>query len=474
MINELEWMPAHKVRDLIAKKEFSPVEVVQQTLERIEDLDPQINAYITVCADEAIDQARDAEAAVQSGQSLGPLHGVPVSVKDEAWVKGVRATGGSLLFENFVPSEDGTCARRLREAGAIIVGKTNVPEFMSWSRTANRLMPETVNPWDLGRCSGASSGGSAASIAAGFTAIAIGSDGGGSVRIPSAACGIVGLFPTPGRIPDTGSFSYSYFGSLGPMARDVRDVGLLMEVLAGPDGMDNRIIDAPPDCLAKLDGGVSGMRFAWTSDFGYINVQPGLAKIVRDSLNGLESQGAEIDEPGIQFENAWEWLGAQIRGHARYSGLVQPLTTTDHFYEFCLQPENFERLTEYGQNGAKAPRVSQEEYEVAVKRTEKLKKQFDALFANFDAVISPTLPVVAPILPDDLSDPYPEFCCGTYFTAVANLAELPAATYPCGFLDGLPVGLQIIGKRGREDTVLQICRALEKTLPVRHPTLNLG
>jgi Asp-tRNA(Asn)/Glu-tRNA(Gln) amidotransferase A subunit family amidase len=465
MADELEWMTAAEIRDLVAHKQISPVEIVRRTLERIERLDGRFHAFITVCGKEALAQAGEAERAVMQGDSLGPLHGVPVALKDEIWTKGVRATAGSLLFENFIPEEDGVCAARLRVAGAICVGKTNVPEFMSWSRTANRLAPETVNPWDVRRSPGASSGGSGAAVAAGMTPLAVGSDGGGSVRIPSAACGVVGLFPTPGRVPDTGSFSYGYCGSLGPMGRDVRDVATMLAAMSGPDGGDLRSPPAQPDFLADLDAGVEGMRFAFTPDFGYIDVDPGVADAVRSSIAQLERAGAHVEEPGLSIDDAWEWLRDQMYGAAFFGEATPPRVSSREFDEFCRRPENFSRLTEYRQRALQLPPVTRERYEAAQRRTEALKASFGKLFERYDAIVSPTLPVVAPILPEGLGDPYPKkFCSGTYYTAAANLAELPAASFPCGLLDGLPVGLQVIGKPGREDTVLRICRALERVL----------
>lgn len=217
MNDELRWMSAGRLRRLIAERQISPVEVVADCLGWIEALDPTLHAFITVAGERAVEDARRAEAAVRRGDELGPLHGVPIALKDEAWTAGIPSTGGSLLFSRFLPWHDGTVSERLRRAGAIVIGKTNMPEFAAWPRSKTRLVGESVNPWDTSRISGASSGGSAAAVAAGLVPLAVGSDGGGSTRIPSALCGVVGLFPTPGRVPSYGSFSYSPYGSLGPI-----------------------------------------------------------------------------------------------------------------------------------------------------------------------------------------------------------------------------------------------------------------
>jgi Asp-tRNA(Asn)/Glu-tRNA(Gln) amidotransferase A subunit family amidase len=235
MGDELRNMPAWEVAALVKARTVSPVEVVEASLARIEALDPVLHAFITVATDRAVRRARWAEEAIRRGEDVGPLHGVPIALKDEAWTAGMPATAGSLLFKKFVPAHSGAVSERLERAGAVIIGKTNMPEFAAWPRSRSRLAGEAVNPWDPSRISGASSGGSAAAVAAGLVPVAIGSDGGGSTRIPSALCGVVGLYPTPGRVSCYGSFSYSPLGSLGPIARNVRDVALVEQVIAGRD-----------------------------------------------------------------------------------------------------------------------------------------------------------------------------------------------------------------------------------------------
>jgi Asp-tRNA(Asn)/Glu-tRNA(Gln) amidotransferase A subunit family amidase len=474
-MDDLTWAPAWQLRERIATGDISAVEVVEATMKRLAAVEPQIHAFTTVCAEQARAAAREADAAVRSGRALGPLHGVPVVIKDEAWVGGVRATGGSLLFKDFVPAEDGTVAARLRAAGAIIIGMTNVPEFFTWSRTANRLGPETVNPWDTRRSPGASSGGTGAAIAAGVAPLGIGSDGGGSIRIPSAACGLVGLFPTPGRIPNTGSFSYARVGSLGPMARDVRDLAIAMDVLSGPDGHDARPCPPAREFAATLDQGVAGMRFLWSPDYGHIDADPAVAAQVGATAARLADAGAIVETAEFNIEASWPFFTDFLRGEVAYGNGPAPFTSDPAFVARCLDPENFTRLAEYNQAGLKAPPVSRESYEVAVKWVAALARKLDALFERYDAILSPTLPVVAPILPEGLADPYPSssFCCGTHYTAYANLLELPALSFPAGLVNGMPVGLQVMGRHGREDHVLRIARALERLQPFElHPPLR--
>jgi len=461
----LAWTPAWKLASHIARRELSAEEVVHAALDRIERAEPLLHAFLTVCAENALLAARARDAAVLRGESLGPLHGVPVAVKDEAWTAGVRTTAGSRLFEDFVPDRDATVVERLKAAGAIVIGKTNTPEFMGLPRTANRLGPETCNPWDLSRISGASSGGSGAAVAAGLAPLAVGSDGGGSIRIPAALCGVQGLFPTPGRVPDTGSFSYSKFGSLGPMARTTRDLALMYMVMAGPDGVDRRLDEPAPDVWAGLEAGVQGMRFAWTPDFGHIAVEPEVARLGEAAARRLQDAGAIVEAPALVLLDAWEWFRHLTFGDP-YHGAdgYMPYLRAPSFLELARRPDNLARLTERGAAAVSAPAVTRGEYERARAHLAALEAQLAELFGRYDAILSPTMPVIAPVARDGVADLYPVARSGTFFTSLANLARLPGLSTPCGFHEGLPVGLQVLCPTGREDRVLRIGRALELLL----------
>lgn len=466
--DEVLLQPAWSIAELIKAGSVTALAVTRASLDRIERLDPLVHAFVTVTAEEALAEAEKADAKVSAGNPLGPLHGVPVAVKDELWTRGVRATAGSLAFEDFVPEEDGTVMARLRAAGAILVGKTNVPEFMCWSRTANNLGPETVNPWDLRRSPGASSGGSGAALAAGMVPLAIGSDGGGSIRIPAALCGVHGLFPTPGRVPDTGSFSYSPIASLGPMARDVRDLAIALDVIAGPDGHDPREVPALGSLCAALTSDIAGLRCAWTPDFGHIQTQPGLTQAIRRAIAPIEQTGVAIASLDAKFESFWEVLQSSADVVTELDGISgTPFTRSEGFLDRCRKPGNFERLTPFGQGAALAEPLSDEERARAAERIQNLRTDVEVLFKRFDVILSPTMPTTAPWLPEALSDPYPyaPMCCGTYFTSVANLCRLPAASIACGMFDGLPMAIQIIAAHGREDLVLRVSAGLERVLP---------
>src|SRR6516165_6549644 len=260
-MDDLCWLPAWRLEELIRAKEVSPVDVTRHVLDRIDRLDGTLHAFITVMPKEALAAARRAEDAIRLGDELGPLHGLPVSMKDSLWTQGMRTTDGSRIYQDFVPEEDSIAAERIRAAGGIIFGKTNLPEFALFRRTMNLLVPECLNPWDIRRTSGGSSGGAAVATAAGLGPIAIGTDGGGSIRIPSSWNGVFGLLPSRGRIPGFGHMGATFGSGIGPITRDVRDAAIVVEALSGPDrrwpgAIQGRI----PDFVAGLDEGVRGMR----------------------------------------------------------------------------------------------------------------------------------------------------------------------------------------------------------------------
>jgi Asp-tRNA(Asn)/Glu-tRNA(Gln) amidotransferase A subunit family amidase len=378
----------------------------------------------------------------------------------------------------------------LRRAGAIVIGKTHLPEFAAWPRSKTRLAGESVNPWDTTRISGASSGGSAAAVAAGMVPLAIGSDGGGSTRIPSALCGVFGLFPTPGRVPSYGSFSYSPGGSLGPIGRDVSDIALLQQVIAGPDPRDAAAITPPaPDVLAALDSGVEALRIAWSPDFGRIPLDPRIAAVGRDALERTTAAGARVEEITGRLEHPWgdgsllaDLQAAVANGSwsldyadsdipdtsteqqwmwAAFGGSV-PLTATTEFKALCMRYRHL--LTPPSQLAYQVPSpapVASAQQPTA----EELMSAMTAVFALHDVICSPTMATVAPVAPAGWATPYADPYMGTNFTFIANSTGCPAASVPCGLVDGLPVGLQIIGRPGDEATVLRVCRALEAAAP---------
>lgn len=492
--NELAWAPAWQLRELIGAGQVSPVDVVEECLRRIEALEPALHSFITVVAEPALEQARHAERAVTRREPLGPLHGVPVALKDELWTQDIVSTGGSLVFGRFRPTHDGTVAARLRAAGAVIIGKTNLPEFAAWPRSKNRLVPESTNPWDTTRVSGASSGGSAACVAAGLVPIALGSDGGGSIRIPSSLCGVFGLYPTPGRVPSYGSFSYSPGASIGPIARTARDVALVQQVIAGPDPRDATSMPAhAPDVLAGLGEGIEGLRIAWSPDYGHIPVDPEVRTAVEQGVSVLGELGASIELLPERLDHPWgdgEAMAAFQAAVAERSRDVEaepeagpspeldaeqdwmwsafahdtPLTMTARFQD--LNRRHRELLAPHS-NVLLDFSIAPPDQE-SKRQPDGVLTRMRRLFERYEVLCSPTMPVVAPTASDGWATPYTDPFMGTNFTFLANHAGCPAASVPCGFGRGLPIGLQVIGKPGDEATVLRLCEAYQRSRRETH------
>lgn len=457
-------LSAWRLRELLSKGELTSEDLVRACVDRIEDLDPTMRAFITVVADQAVEQARRADLAAARGEELGPLWGIPIAVKDDVWTGGIVSSGGSLLFRDFVPTEDGEVARRLRDAGAIIIGKTNMPEFGHFPRSISRIGGETVNPWDTSRTPGASSGGSAAALASGMVPIAVGSDGGGSIRIPASLCGVAGLHPTPGRVPNRGSFSYSPNASVGPMACDVRDLATLYMAIAGYDPADATSERRPtPDALHSLDDGVTGLRIGFSPDFGYVPVDDDVADVVQAAVERLEQAGATIEELELDLARVPETRYLLSRGSGLYGQGPVPFTRTKEFEELCR--DGIDQLCDYTQRALLATPPAREDYEHACDYRRELLAQFEQIFLRYDAIVSPTMHVTAPLIPEGWTSPYDDAWMGTPFTGVVNVLGCTAASYPAGLVHGLPVGIQAIGKAWDEGTVLRVCRGLELSGP---------
>jgi Asp-tRNA(Asn)/Glu-tRNA(Gln) amidotransferase A subunit family amidase len=436
--------------------------------------------------DGARQAAREAHDAVRRGAPLGALHGLPVAIKDDLWVRGMPATTGSLIFSRFVPTRDGTVVRRLREAGAIILGKTNLPEFASWPRSKSRVGGETFNPWDVTRIPGASSGGSGAAVAAGMAPLAIGTDGGGSVRIPAALCGLVGLMPTVGRVPDYGEFLCSPISSAGPMARTVADVAMLQQVIAGPDDhVRVSLREPPPELLSALDAGAKGLRLAWSPDFGHIEVQSGVLEATNAAMSALARAGAKVTAIADVIPHPWgqgemmagayaaaaEWQEPEpatfegIPDTAFAEALILECSGASSSYLAAAEVRDLlarheHLLTPYSRLISRHIRT-----DVPVPSPEDLRAALDAALRDHDVLCSPTMAWVAPRAPQGWANPYPDNYSGTNFTFIANATGCPAVSVPCGLSDGLPVGLQIIGRPGDEAGILRVARALERELP---------
>lgn len=462
---EIAFSPAWQQAEWIARREVSPVELTQLYLGRIERLNPQLGAFITVAADQAVESAKDALARVAESGPSSPLLGVPISLKDLELTRGIRSTLGCPALRDFVPDRDSVVAERVRRSGAVILGKTNTPEIgISFKLVTDNLVGgPTWNPWDPTRTTGSSSGGAAAAMAAGLCAIATGSDGGGSIRIPASFCGVFGFKPSHGRVPRANGFGRSepnQFAQSGPITRDVRDAALLMNVLAGPDPRDpnpeGRTL--PPDFLAALAGDLQGSRIGWTHDFGLGPCDAGVVKVARDAALRFEDAGCIVEEAEVRLpedlsDHFWNIFAAN--NYAAYGELLE--TRGDE-----LGPDGHESLE-------RGKRVSGAEYAGSLRVVNELKLFFGGLMERFDFLMTPTTAITAfdpAHRPTEIGGRPVDSTTGFYpFTFPVNMTGQPAASAPCGFDDGRPVGLHIIGRRGDDVGVLRAARVWEQMHP---------
>jgi len=465
---DLIWRSALEIRDLVRKKDVSPVEVTEAALARLETVDPVLNAFCLVAADAARAAAREAEIAVVKGEPLGALHGVPVSIKDVLATRGLTTTGGSRLFAAHVPEQDAIPVARLRAAGAVILGKTNTSEFGHKAVTENPLFGVTRNPWNPALTPGGSSGGAAAAVATGVGPLALGSDGGGSVRIPASFCGLYGFKPSWGRVPHAGGFpGWAHVSHVGPLARTVRDAALALDVLAGGDDRDRRSLPREPGAyLEACDADVRGLHAAWTPDLGYAALDPRVRALCEDAAAEFEALGCHVEVVSPGWENPEDCFGTLIAAqfHAAWSERLPAA-------EALLDPT----LVKLIRRGAA---ITAPEYIRAVERIDAYWSEVRAFLERFDLLLMPTVAV----LPFAAGAPPPREVAGARvsvlgwmpFTYPFNLTGQPAASVPAGATDeGLPVGLQIVGRRHADGTVLAASAAFEAAHPWsdRRPTL---
>jgi Asp-tRNA(Asn)/Glu-tRNA(Gln) amidotransferase A subunit family amidase len=461
---EICFTPATELSRLIRAKDVSPVEIADAVLARIERVNPLINAYLTVTADLAREQARAAEGRALRGELLGLLDGIPYSLKDLEQTAGIRTTFGSKFFEHNVPTRDGAVASRLKTTGAVLLGKTNTPNFGYKDMCDNLLGPPCRNPWKLDRTSGASSGGAGAAIAAGLGPIAHGSDGAGSIRIPSALCGIFGMKPSFGRVPYAPNTDYWAARSHnGPMTRTVRDGAMLLQAMVGPDPRDPLSLDSPAeDYLAACDGDLKGLRVAWSGDLGYAAVDPEVRRTAEAAARRFGELGADIDEPVLGWSN--------------------PRDFHKIIYEVSVASRQVERAAERPdwieptlmRIIVNAGRVSAIEHARAHLARSAFYDEVRPTFERYDLLVTPQMPLGAWSNepgpnegPKEIGGrPAPTMFDRLPFTYPFNLTGQPAATVPCGFTsEGLPVGLQIVGRWRQDGTVLRAAAAFEALQP---------
>jgi aspartyl-tRNA(Asn)/glutamyl-tRNA(Gln) amidotransferase subunit A len=462
---DLCFTPAVELGRLIRRRALSPVEITRAVLERIERLNKPLGAYVLVHAERALRDARQAEQAVMAGHPLGPLHGVPVSIKDNLWTAGDRTTFGSRLLAEFAPPEDAPSVAGLRAAGAILVGRTNLPEFAWRGSTDNPLFGESRNPWDLTRTPGGSTGGGAAAVAAGLGPLALGSDGAGSIRIPASFCGLVGLKPTFGRVPMyPAAGGNELVAHVCPLARTVRDVALIMNVTARYDARDpfalpDDGVDYLAACQEPLDGarGRSAVRVAWSANLGFAPVERETQEIAAAAARAFTDAGLVVEEAGPDLGDPSSILqtlygGAQAGAHA-----ARPPEQKAQ-----MDPE----LVAYAEASAGLTVV---DYLQAVAARQKLVDALRRFFDQYDLLLTPTLGL--PAFPLGLVGP--REVAGRAVSHLGwtlcypfNYSGQPAVSVPAGWTaGGLPVGLQIVGRRLEDALVLRAAATLETLRP---------
>lgn len=452
----------------IVAKEISPVEVVDFFLARIGAINPKINAFVTL-NENVKAQAQEAEEMIQRGEILGPLHGVPVALKDLTATEGIRTTFGSPAFKDHIPARDATVVKRLKEAGALVLGKTNTPEFGHIGTTDNLLFGATVNPWHLERTAGGSSGGSAAAVAAGLVPLAEGSDGGGSIRIPASFCGVYGFKPTYGRVPYD-SHMHNVFGSHapflhhGPLTRSVTDAALFLQITQGPSPTDPFSLPiVEEEIINHIEWNIEGLKVAYTPDFGMYEVSSEVKRVVEADLDRWCELGCQVEEVSVDFGMKLDEFIEFFTGMWYASAAAGSGPLLEEHPE--LVSPSYRAMIEAGY----------EQSAVEYKRLEPIRTkvwhEMQTLFQTYDLVFSPTLAVTAfdhkLLGPEEINGKPIQPASDWMLTQVYNVTGLPAASIPIGFSrEGLPIGLQLAANRFEDTLVLRASRAYEKVFGI--------
>ncbi len=468
-MSDLVFLPATALSELIRARQVSVAEVLRAHLDQIERVNPKVNAIVTLCADQALAEARAADAALARGEAMGPLFGLPVAHKDLVPTRDLRTTWGSPIYKDHVPERDGLIVERIKAAGAITVGKTNTPEFGAGSQTFNEVFGRTLNPHDPTKTCGGSSGGAAVALACGLVPIADGSDMGGSLRNPASFCNVVGLRPSPGRVPTwPAELGWAPFSVEGPMARTVADVALLLSCMAGPDPRSPISIDEPGERFrAPLDRSFEGVRVAWSRDLGGLPIDRRVTAVVESQRKTFEDLGCIVEDGEPDFADAREifqvWRAWQFE--SRYGRLLE---RHGHLLKDTVRWNVGKGREVTGPQLAEAER----------KRTALYHRVREFMIERPFLILA-----VTQVPPFDVETPYVTEIDGvtleTYIDWMRACSDitvtgLPAISVPCGFTpEGLPVGLQIVGRHHDDWGVLQLAHAFEQATGCwrRHPAL---
>ncbi|MBD3193874.1 MAG: amidase [Candidatus Lokiarchaeota archaeon] len=459
---EICYLPAYEMIEKIKTQELTSLQITEAIIERIERFNERINAYCTTTFDIARDSAKEADKAIKKGKNLPPLHGVPTSIKDLVLTKGIRTTFGCIIYENNVPEVDEVVIERLKNAGMVLLGKTNTPAFGHQAVTDNPIFGKTKNPWNLERTSGGSSGGAGASIATGMGPLALGSDGGGSIRIPSSFCGVYGLKPTYGRIPHYPSAGIKWTGldHYGPIVRYVKDAALMLDVMAGPfEGDRHSLPKNDIKYFDLVDIQPKNIKIGYSFNLGFIKaVNPEVEKVVMDSIKKFEDLNWTLEEIKMKLKRPEMTFNTLVT-----AGLAHDLESYLDEWQDRMS-RNLVLMTQAGLS------YSAVDLEAAMYQRKLIHEEIFKQFKNLDVILTPTTAVY----PFELGKMFPSKIAGKRASPVAwmsftfpfNLTGNPAASIPCGWSsEGTPIGMQIIGKRFKEETVLQVSRAFEKIQP---------
>ena len=471
---ELNWLSVQEAHSLLTSRQISSVELTQACLDRIEAVEDRVQSFLTLTPETALAQAEAADRMLAAGEG-GPLTGVPVQIKDVMCTEGVPTTCASRMLENFVPVYNATAVERLLGQGAVMLGKGNMDEFAMGSSCENSAFHPTMNPWDLERVPGGSSGGAAASVASGEAIYALGSDTGGSVRQPAALCGVVGLKPTYGLVSRYGLIAFaSSLDQIGPVGRTVMDCALALNAIAGHDPHDaTSVHQEPKDYATSLGQDIKGLRLGVPEEYFVDGMEPGSRKAVDEAISALESLGASVRPvslPTTRYALACYYIIAPSEcsaNLARYDGVK---------YGYSYQDTNdmweaLEKTREYGFGPEVTRRVMLGTYALssgyydayylkAQQARTLIRQDFDRVFQDVDALVTPTSPVTAFKIGEKSEDPVQMYLIDVC-TLPVNIAGLPGLSVPCGFSDGLPVGLQLIGPHFSEETLLRTAHAYE-------------
>jgi aspartyl-tRNA(Asn)/glutamyl-tRNA(Gln) amidotransferase subunit A len=473
--SDLIWLRASEARELLDKRSLSSVELTESHLRRIEAVEPALNCHITLMAERAREQALAADALIARGESSN-LTGIPISLKDVLCTTDAPTSAGSQILKGFHSPYDATVVRKMREQSAVFVGKANTDEFAMGSSTENSSFGVTRNPWDTSRVPGGSSGGPAAAVAAGEAILSLGSDTGGSIRQPAGFCGIVGLKPTYGRVSRLGLIAFaSSLDQIGPFARSVEDAALLLEVIAGHDPGDATSAPLPvPAYRSHLTTDLRGVRIGVAAEYTIDGIEPPVESAVSAAVERLNEAGAttvHVSLPHTRYALPTYYITAPAEASAnlaRFDGVKYGLSVETNSLRGMYEQTRGQGF------GAEVKRrimlgtyaLSSGYYDAYYVKAQKvrtlIKQDFDRAFEQVDVIVAPTSPTVAFPIGARTDDPYQMYLADV-FTIPANMAGIPGISIPCGFADGLPIGLQFLGKAFDEQTVLRVAHAYERS-----------